>query len=159
VVLDTDNRMRYDEMIVRLEHRAGRVTFQLAYTLSQAMAYGGIFTTGYGGGGIPTAVNTDLPFGPGAWARNVTDERNSFGASGLLDPPWGVQAAPILQAASARPYNLISGGDSNADGQALVAYSRDEYINPATGRPVGMNSQRGQASFNVDTRITKSFNL
>ena len=64
-----------------------------------------------------------------------------------------------MQVASARPYNLISGTDSNRDGQALAAYSRDEYIDPATGLPVGMNSQRGRASFNFDSRITKSFNL
>ena len=158
-VMVPDNRMRYDEMIIHYERRTRRASFQGSYTLSQSGAYGGIFTAGYGGGGIPTAVNTDLMFGPGEWGPTVTDERHRVVLSGVFDLPWGIQAAPILQAASARPYNLISGTDSNKDGQALVAYSRDQWVDPATGRPVSVNSQRGDPSFDLDARVSKFFNL
>jgi hypothetical protein len=159
-VQESSNRMRYDELIVHWEHRARRASFQASYTLAQANAYGGVFTAGYGGsGGIGTSVNTDLAFGPGEWGPTPIDERHRIVISGVFDLGWGIQVAPILQAASARPYNLISGSDSNGDGQGLFAYSRDQYIDPATGTPVAINSQRGDASFNLDARVTKFINI
>jgi hypothetical protein len=157
-VQEASNRMRYDELIVHWEHRARRASFQATYTLAQANAFGGVFTSGYGGA-LPTSVNTDLAFGPGEWGPTPIDERHRIVISGVFDLGWGIQVAPILQAASARPYNLVTGSDSNGDGQGLFAYSRDQYIDPATGTPVGINSQRGEPTFNLDARVTKFINI
>lgn len=156
--IESTNNMRYDELVLSLERRSSRASLLVSYTLAESKAYGGIFTTGYGGGGISMSVNADDPFGPGEWAPTAIDERHRIVVSGVFELPWGIQASPVMQAASARPYNLIAGTDTNRDGQ-VHNYARDQYVDPAAGRPVPMNSARGQASFNLDTRVTKFFNL
>jgi hypothetical protein len=73
---------------------------------------------------------------------------------GVFEVPFGLQVSPIFQAATARPYNLTAGRDLNADGQ-----NNDRYIDPATGRRVPVNSQRGDPIVTMDLRATKFFNL
>jgi hypothetical protein len=65
--------------------------------------------------------------------------------------PWGIQASPILQAASARPYTPIQGQDLNADGA-----NTDFWIDPSTGKQ-GVNTLRGSPTFDFDTRVSKYF--
>ena len=65
-----------------------------------------------------------------------TDERNRFVAYGLFKLPFKMEVAPILQLASARPYQLYSEG-------TLTGTTMGYYVNPTTGLPVGTNSQRG----------------
>src|SRR5581483_7048645 len=58
------------------------------------------------------------------------------------------------QIASARPYNLIIPGDPIGTGQTNL----DRPIDPSTGQPT-VNQQRGTATWELDTRVTKFFNL
>jgi hypothetical protein len=86
--------------------------------------------------------------------------------SAVINLPKGFQVSPILQAASARPYNAVQGQDLNKDGlnidfwidpsQAGDATSTCGCINPPAGKQVGINALRGSATFDLDTRVTKT---
>jgi hypothetical protein len=151
----TRNRSRDDEAIFHYERRSGKVTLQATYTLAWAYGYGGSIGA-IGGGGTPTPqpVNQDKFFGPGEWGPAITDERHRLAVSGVFDVVGGVQASPVFQVGSPRPYTLTAGVDLNGDG-----INNDRYMDPATGRPVAANSQRGDSTYNLDLRLTKSFKL
>lgn len=151
---NSDGRSRFDELIFSVDQRAPRVTFRASYTLAWAYAWGGVIQGAPGGGGIATSRNSDLQFGPGEWGPAATDERHRVVLSGIFELPWGVQAAPVFQFGSARPYTLTAGTDVNRDGT-----NNDLYIDPATGQQVAVNSARGTATWNLDARLTKFFVL
>jgi hypothetical protein len=65
-----------------------------------------------------------------------------------------VQLSPVVQLASARPYNLTAGTDLNRDGT-----NNDRYVDPATGEQVSFNSARGDNTFVFDMRTTKFIGL
>jgi hypothetical protein len=142
------NRSRYDELAVQFERRLTRATLRMIYTLSGAYAYGGMIAGS--ASTVPPAQDADNIFAPGEWGPTVSDERHRLVVFGVVDLPFGLQVSPIFQAATARPYNLLSGTDSNADGQF-----NDRYIDPATGEQVSVNSQRGDPFVLLDARVTK----
>jgi hypothetical protein len=120
------------------------------YILSGAYAYAGeIAQSSYF---VPPAQDNDDIFAPGEWGPTRSDERHRFVAFSVIDLPWGLQASPVFQAATGRPYNLLAGADLNADGQL-----NDRYVDPATGQQVSVNSQRGDPFVLLDTRVTKFF--
>ena len=59
-----------------------------------------------------------------------------------------MEVTPILQLASARPYQLYSGA-------TLYGTTMGYYVNPTTGLPVGTNSQRGTPLKLLDIAVTK----
>jgi hypothetical protein len=71
-------------------------------------------------------------------------------ATGVFELGYGVQLSPVVQLASARPYNLTAGSDLNADGN-----NNDRYIDPATGVQQPLNAARGDRTFVFDLRSTK----
>jgi hypothetical protein len=150
----SNSRWRYDELILHLESRYPRATFQASYTLSGAYAYGGAAAGATGGPGPAAPANLDRPFDSGDWGPTGTDERHRVVLSAVINAPGGIQISPIFQAASARPYNLSAGRDTNGDGTAS-----ERYIDPATGQMVAINSARGEATYNLDARVTKFFVL
>src|SRR5712692_1065028 len=147
-------------------HRSNRAAFQASYTLATAYGYGGSLAGIQGSANsTPVPQNVDLPFGPGEWGPAGQDERHRLVLSGVFSLPWGTQASPIFQMASARPYNLTAGRDCNADGQT----NDRAFVDPSTGAPlacnaagavqVAVNSQRGDPTYDLDARVTKFFNL
>jgi len=79
---------------------------------------------------------------------SLRDQRHRFVFSGLWDLPHEFQISGVFTAASARPYNVITGTDDNGDG-----FLRD--------RPAGVsrNSARGSDFVNLDLRVSKWFTL
>jgi hypothetical protein len=150
----SDSVWRYDELILHLESRYPRASFQASYTLSGAKGYGGAAAGATGGVGPLAPANLDQPKGPGEWGPTLTDERHRVVLSAVINAPGGIQVSPIVQAGSARPYNLLAGRDVNGDGTAL-----ERYVDPATGQMVRVNAARGEPTYNLDTRVTKFFNL
>jgi Carboxypeptidase regulatory-like domain len=149
------NRSRYDEAAFQYQRRSGKVTLNASYTLAWAAAYGGsIGACNSCAVTTPQPVNQDLGFGPGEWGPANTDQRHRWVVNSVISLPWGVQVSPVFQIGSPMPYNLTAGTDLNADG-----VNNDHYINPATGLPVGTNSQRGIWDYNLDVRATKSLRL
>ena len=105
-------------------------------------------------GGAPAPQDAFAPLAEGELGPTGSDERHRFVAIGVFDVRWGIQLSPIVQLASARPYNLTAGADLNADGT-----NNDRYIDPATGTQVSYNAGRGDPTYLVDLRTTKFFDL
>jgi hypothetical protein len=150
-IYNSINKSRYDALTLMLQRRFPHATFQAHYTLAGAFAYGG--STG-ARAGAPSPMVYNQPFGPGEWGPTANDERHRLVATGVFDLPLGVQLSPVLQMASARPYNLTAGTDLNADGN-----NNDRYIDPATGQQVALNAARGDRTTVIDMRATKFVSL
>lgn len=162
------NRSRYDGLNLQLRKRLSHgISFQTSYVLSKARGFGartGEFAA--------TAVFDQFNvFDPREYAPTSRDERHRFVFSGVIDLPWGIQASPILQTASARPYSLVAGQDINRDGIT------NDLCVPGSVAPngrvcpqnVAINSQRGGFDldgrrvsgrfFLMDLRLSKYVNL
>jgi len=154
-IMSPVNEAEYNALTFLVQRRTPRATLQAHYTLASSYSYGGTvgnFTGGgsNAGGGSTRPMVWDQPQGEGEWGPNQTDERHRFVFLGVFEMPYGVQLSPVIQAASARPYNLIAGRDLNRDG-----LNNDRYIDPNTGRQVSVNAGRGDPTFVFDLRTTK----
>jgi hypothetical protein len=146
------NRSRYDELAVQFQRRLPKATLQVNYILSGAYAYAGyIAQSAYF---VPPAQDNDNIFDPGEWGPTHADERHRVVVYGVIDLPFGLQASPVFQVATPRPYNLVDGRDLNRDGQTTTL---DRWVDPATGQQVSVNSQRGDPFVLLDCRVTKYF--
>ena len=149
-ILQSNSESNYDELSFATETRVRRVRLEASYTLSKAQGFGG--SVGALGGWTPR--NQLDPFNRIEYGPGQVDERHRVVVSGLFTLPYGIDLAPRFQAASARPYTLTAGRDLNGDGA-----NTDFYVDPATGQPVGVNSQRGNPFRLFDLRATKRFSL
>jgi len=150
-ILAAINKSRYDALTFMFQRRLPRATLQAHYTLAGAYSYGGS-TGNRSGAGL--AQTYDKPLDKSEWGPNGPDERHRVVATGVFEMPYGIQLSPVVQVASARPYNLTAGTDLNADGN-----NNDRYIDPATGKQVSLNAARGDNTFVFDIRSTKFFAL
>lgn len=179
------NRSRYDGLNLSYRQRmTRRFSLNANYTLSRAMGWSiqsGFPTVGSGFRNYPhdpRNIWDPRDFGP-----TPNDERHHVTLSGMINLPWGFQAAPVLQFGSARPYDLNEGYDVLGIG---TGYSRPVIVNnndpanifafataPKAGNPgsaseclaagqchqVGYNTMRGDAFFQLDTRVAKNVHL
>ena len=67
----------------------------------------------------------------------------------IFNLPLKIELAPSLTYGSHRPYTLFSGPNPDGDGNL-------QLLNSA-GNPIGINTQRGSALFNVNARVTRIF--
>jgi hypothetical protein len=148
-ILAAINKSRYDALTFMFQRRLPRATLQAHYTLAGAYSYGGS-TGNRSGAGLAQVYNE--PLAAREWGPNGPDERHRLVATGVFDVAFGIQLSPVVQVASARPYNLTAGTDLNADGN-----NNDRYIDPTTGQQVGLNAARGDNTFDFDLRTTKYF--
>ena len=91
------------------------------------------------------ADNLDLD---GEWGYSSQDARHRLFAMASVGLPGQFRIMVMSQASSARPYTVITGLDSNADGVT-------------NDRPAGArrNGARGTASWNLNTRLAKVFSF
>ncbi len=105
--LTSTGRSRYDGFDIAYRRRfSKRFSVNASYVLSRALAYRGAAAS-YSN--APSNV-TD-PLAPYDFGPTPSDETHRFVVSGVFDLPWGIRLAPIMQAASARPYNPVEGTD------------------------------------------------
>ena len=147
----SDGRSRYDAFTVSFKRRyANRFTFNAHYTLAKAVGW---YTQAGDFGNAPQ--NALRPFDPAAdFGPTNEDERHRFVMSGVFDLPWGLQLAPIVQLASARPYSILPDQgvpDINRDGVANDRETRDgndqNHLSP--------NTERGDRYSQVNLRVSK----
>ena len=143
------------------------------YTLSWAY--------GYDAGGFTAFRNYARdgrnPFASYEWGPMTNDERHHITVAGVVDLPKGFQFAPILQYGSARPYTLVNssntlntgGGTTNAvvvpksDPTNWFAYAGDNtgaqncYYLTTDCTIAKFDPLRGQAFFELDAKLSKSF--
>lgn len=164
-------RSRYDGMNISYRQQMVRhFSLQANYTLARALAYG---DTGTSFRSYPRDPHN--PLSPFEYGPTFNDERHHVTLSGIASMPWGIQFAPILQFGSARPFKVTAPGDtlgfgSGEDNRAVVVpnSSPTTYMTGAAGQAcyfagnchlVPFNPLRGDAFFQLDTRLSKNFKI
>src|SRR5262249_15673410 len=169
-------RSRYDGLNLSFRRRLSHhFSLNTNYVLSRALA-SNVNSAGFRN--RPTDLNNI--FGKFDLGPTPNDERHRWVVSGLVDLPWGIQFAPIMQLASARPYNAIQGidvfgwGGGRGDAQIIVNTSDPKNLLANAGKEapelqaclaagkckqIGFDGLRGQAFFQLDTRLSKDIKL
>ncbi len=174
IVESSIGRSRYDAMNITYKRRLSkRFSINTNYVLSQAKAYvGGPAAFGN------TASNPANIFDPGDFGPAPNDERHRVVFSGIFQLPYGIQLAPIMQTASARPWNPTQGtnwrgsGNGNGTTRAVVFTNQPDNLTATKGlsaaairagiadgslKQLTYNNQRGQEFFQLDLRVSKAF--
>jgi hypothetical protein len=149
---ETNGKSRYDSLTIELKRRfANRFQFGASYVYSKARAIAGQAADfGNRSQGIcPGCVDPQESAvkgtnAPQNYGYSSSDERHRFVFNGIVELPWGFRFSAVVQASSARPYNLLAGRDINGDG-----VNNDYYSNVVTGDPIFDPLGRGDARFAV----------
>ena len=148
-------RSRYDAFTVAFRRRyANKFQINAHYTWSKARAwYGNAGDFGNQPQNIFDPWNPAENFGP-----TDADERHRFVFSGIFDLKWGLQVAPVFQAASPRPYSIFPscGCDINRDGVTVDRESINPGVDDQHHQPV--NPIRGDNFSQLNIRVSKFFN-
>ncbi len=170
------DRSRYDGLNIAYRRRLSRrVSMNASYVLSRGLGYNG---SAANFGNTPTDLSNWFArhdFGP-----VPNDETHRFVVSGIVELPWGIHFAPIMQAASARPYPVREGTDYFGNGNSSTAelgvvlntdktnltatksYSAAQIrscLAANTCSSLNYDSQRGSPFFELDARFSKIFTL
>jgi outer membrane receptor protein involved in Fe transport len=179
-------RSRYDGMNLSYrQHMSKNFSLIANYTLGRAMAYS------TASGGPPTLSSSQssyhsYPHDPlhplASWDFGPTpfDERHHITISGIVNLPWGFEAAPILQFGTARPYDLNAGYDilglGSGYSRPIVINNSDpknyQYYADTSDGPAAQaclanggchilpyDSVRGNPIFEMDARFSKNIKL
>ena len=148
------NRSHYDETQVHYEKRfSAQASFQVNYVLAWASGMGGVAdgtfraTSPYPQQASPTGGNI---YAPWEWGPTAYDERHRVTAVGVFMLPFKLEISPSLTFATARPYTLYKAINPSGEGGGL------QVLN-SSGNPIGIDSQRGQALFMLNARVTRNF--
>ncbi len=124
-------RSRYDGINFGYRQRmTHHFMFNAYYTLAWASGYNA--NGNYAFRNYPFLA-TD-PFAKYNWGPTSTDERHHVTISGLVDLPFGIQASPILQYGSARPYaltnsyNTLNTGGGTASSVVVPVGAETNYL-------------------------------
>jgi len=173
----SQGRSRYDGLNFSYTRRMNQhFTMNASYVLSRAVGWDGSAAS-FGNRPVDpfNPWNPKVDFGP-----VPNDERHHVALSGIVSLPWGFDVAPIMQFGSARPYTATAGhdvlgvGSRNGAAHAIVPTSNPGDF--ATYAQASVSTQqsclaagtcemgpfdglRGQDFFQLDTRVTKSFNF
>ena len=174
VVESSIGRSRYDGFNLSYKRRLSRrFSINTNYVLSRTLAYVGGPAAFGNAAPLPYLLFPSYDLGP---APN--DERHRWVLSGIVQLPGGIQLAPIMQLASARPYSATQGltwtsaGSGNGTTRAVILNSDPtnlratqnltaqqirDGIAAGTMREIDYNSLRGQTFFQWDLRVSKFF--
>ncbi len=149
------------------KHFSNNLQFLLAYTRSKAEDNSTDFQSAFipqsNGLGRDPNNRTGLPIGFDSSAERgmaTQDQRDRFVLSGLYQFPWQIQFSTIFTTASGRPYTPLAGVDLNGDGDGGAFPSDRARTNPSDpSTAVRRNSERMKSQFNIDARLSKSFNF
>jgi outer membrane receptor protein involved in Fe transport len=161
---------------------ARRMTSHLSLNANYTLSWANSYDSGGGSFRNYPRLSTN-PFASYEWGPSPNDERHHITISGIIDLWKGFQLAPILQAGSARPYNLTNSSNTlNTGGgtaTAVVVPSSAPtnwfaYAGNNTGAQncfYGLNGVsksctiaaydplRGDPFFQLDLRLSKNINL
>lgn len=136
-------RSSYDGLQVGFNGRAARHSFQASYTYS-------VTKDNHNGNRGSTPTN---PFAlDQEFTYSLSDQRHRFVLNGLVTLPYDIQFATIFFAGSSRPINV----GTSLDPFGLGYTSR--WLD-ATGAILARNSERTNADFKIDLRVSKSLTL
>jgi len=157
----SSGRSRYDGMNLSFRQRGFHKTdLTLNYTLARAVGYdedGGSFRY------YPRDPNR--PFQPADFGPAFNDERHHLTMAATAHLPWGLEASPILQVGSARPYNEISQGNDlslgggSAAGALLAPGCTEQGYYSGTCNLNPIFNKRGDPYFDLDARLAKNIKV
>ncbi|HEY3940664.1 MAG TPA: TonB-dependent receptor [Bryobacteraceae bacterium] len=169
-------RSRYDGLDIAYRRRfAKRFSLNASYVLSRALAYRGAAASYSSAPSNYTNWLASYDFGP-----TPSDETHRFTLSGVFELPWGIRFAPILQAASARPYTPVQGTDylgygngGTSEQAVLLNNAPNNYLATASYTQAqlqqclsanschisGYDSARGSPFIQLDARVSKLFHI
>ena len=171
------DRSRYDGLNVSYRKRMSRrFTVNTSYVFSKGVSYNGPAGDFYN---RPSDLRNI--FGPQDFGPTPTDEHHRLVLSGLVELPWGIKVAPIMQWASARPYTVFQGrsdlfGFGSGRGNTHVILLKDQLHNFLATKDYSVDqlrscladgscvqgtfdNARGQVFYQLDTRFSKEFVL
>lgn len=171
----SQGRSRYDGLNFSYRRRMSQhFTTNASYVLSRAVGWDGNAAS-FGNRPVDpfNPWNPKVDFGP-----VPNDERHHIALSGVISLPWGFEVAPTMQFGSARSYTATAGhdvlgvGSRNGAAHAIVPTSnhndfatyakasvstQQACLSAGTCIMVPFDNLRGQDFFQLDTRVTKSF--
>lgn len=167
-------RSRYDGLNFAYRRRLSHhFTVNASYVLSRALAYHGAAASYSSAPSNVTNYLASYDYGP-----TPSDERHRVVVSGIVNLPWGVKIAPIMQAATARPYNPVQGidyfgyGTSGSSEQAVLlnsdpnnftatksytAAQLQTCLSSGNCHIASYDAARGKPFFQLDMRFSKEF--
>ena len=119
IMYGATNRSLFDSWTTQVRRRMRRMTYSVGYVLSNSRSWGGQPVASYSSSALRIAPENQ--FKPEEFGPTRIDERHPFVANGVFDLPGGIQLAPIVQLASARPYSANAGADIDGDGRGTAA--------------------------------------
>ena len=175
-VEESVGRSRYDGLNISYRRRmTHHISLNTNYVFSRSLAYQGSPAAFRNRPSDEFNIFSAHDLGP---APN--DERHRLVFSGVFDLPWGFQVAPIMQWASARPYNANEGldffgyGESSTTRNLVVltnspsdltgtasmsAASIRTCLTAGQCRELGWDTLRGEPFFQLDARVSKAIRL
>jgi Carboxypeptidase regulatory-like domain len=170
------DRSRYDGLNVSYTRRlSSRFSVNTSYVLSRALAYNGSAANFGQGATDPSNIFAPHDFGP-----TPSDETHRWVTSGVVNLPWGISVAPIMQLASARPYSAKEGIDyygvgnsSTTDFAVLLNSAPNNYtatksytvtqiqacLAANTCHTSSFDALRGSPFYQLDMRFSKTFHI
>jgi hypothetical protein len=162
---ESSGRLKQQRLFVRLSTRFRRTTLFGSYILTYAKS------DTDGPSSFP-ANSYDLS---SEWGRSLFDVRHRLFIDGTVELPWGLNLNPLIIAWSGRPFNIITGRDTNGDTLYTERPSFAENLskpgtlstrfgafdlNPTAGeRIIPRNFATGPALFAVNLRLSKTISF
>ena len=144
-VFQSDNRSKYNAMLVHVAGNMKRFNLVANYTLSRADTWGCLLGELFDYvDGVCQQPNGQLnAFGPGDYGPSGENVTNRFVLAGTVFLPGGFQVSSINQFESARPITI-----TNADNTARISVN---------GVPTSLDQFRGTPYLQTDLRVTRPF--
>ena len=151
-VFRSDNRSRYDGMMVHLQGNVmGRFNLVANYTLSKAKTWGCVLGELFDY--VDGVCDPLHAFGPGDFGPSGEDVTHRLVVAGIFHLPGGVETSLLSQAESARPITLTTPVDVNGFGDSLD----DRAV--VNGVQTTLDQFRGTPYIQVDMRVSRPFTV
>jgi hypothetical protein len=147
-VFRSDNRSRYDGMMVHLQGNVNsRFNLMANYTLSQAKTWGCVLGELFDY--VDGVCDPQHAFGQGDFGPSGEDVTHRFVLAGIFHLPGGIETSLLTQVESARPLTLTTPVDVNGYGDSLD----DRAV--VNGVQTTLDQFRGTPYMQVDMRVSR----
>jgi Carboxypeptidase regulatory-like domain/TonB dependent receptor len=149
-VYRTDNRSRYDGLLVHLQGNVSRrLNLTVNYTLSSADTWGCVVGELFDYvNGVCNPLNA---FGPGDYGPSGEDVRHRFVFAAIVHAPFGIDLSTLSQFESARPFTIGTPVDVNGTGDP----TNDRAV--VNGVQTTLDEFRGTPYQQIDLRVSRPF--
>ena len=149
-VFRSDNRSRYDGMLVRLQGNVtNRLNLVVNYTLSSAKTWGCVLGELFDY--VDGVCDPGRAFGPGDFGPSGEDVLHRFVVAGVFHVPAGFELSLLGQAESARPITLTTPVDVNGTGDP----TDDRAV--VNGVQTSLDQLRCTPYIQFDMRVSRPF--